>query len=125
LFQILCYISMILGHIMSSGTIIYAAFVGDIIGAVMCPMALAITAMVVGLRDEKRVIRMYPNAAAATGATGLIRGALFLIVSGLSGFVGAMKYLVISFLLLTLWFLIFDVSANTLNKGTKFNRNKK
>ncbi len=124
-FHALCYISMIAGHFLKSSKIMGTAFIGDIIGSVVCPMVLAAAAMAIALSREKRVLKMYPSAASAIGAVGLARGILFFFVQGAAGFIGAMRYLVLSFLILTLWFIIFELSSGMLNKGTKFNRRKK
>ncbi len=121
-FHVLCYISMIAGHFMKNSRILGAGFYGDFIGVILCPMIIAVAAMAIALRDEKKVIGMYPNAAAAIGGIGLGRGLLFFCVMGPAGFAGAMKYLVLSFLILTLWFIIFEFSAGMLSKKTKFNR---
>ncbi len=132
-FHVLCYALMLAGSAFKNGLMIGLAFALDIVGAVLCPIALSLMALMCSMRDENlRVIKLYPQCASTIGAIGLVRGILFFFVSASSGlkaggsaFVGAMKYLVISFLLLTVWFIIFELSSGTLKKNTKFNNRLK
>ena len=125
LYHAICFVSMAVGQFMKNGAIVRFSWTADIAGAFLLPLLIAVVTMITSLRDEKRVITQYPAAAATIGAIGLARGVLFFFVSKVSGFLVAMRYLVISFLLLTLWFLIFEISSRMMNSGTKFTRKRK
>ncbi len=132
-FHFLCYAFMITGNVFKNGSMMGLAFALDIVGAVLCPIALSLMALMCSMGDENlRVIKLYPQCASTIGAIGLARGILFFCVyagSGLkaggSAFVKSMMYLVISFLLLTVWFIIFELSSGALKKSTKFNNRLK
>ena len=121
-FHALCFISMIAGQFSRNGNMVSISWMADIGGAFLLPLVIAVMAILTALSDEQRVIRLYPAAASSIGAIGLVRAILFFFISGKTGILAAMTYLLISFLLLTLWFLIFEVSLNFMNKGTKINR---
>lgn len=125
LFHGLCFVSMVSGQVMKSNGIIRVSWMADIAGAFILPLVMAVVAMALSLQDETRVIIKYPQAAAAVGAVGLARGILFFFVNGKNGFLTAMGYLLISFLFLTMWFLIFEISSKFMNSGTKFTKKKK
>lgn len=108
------------------------AFIADILGAVVCPIILAVVGGISGIRGETSVLKYYIPAAAAVGAVGLARGIIFVAASGFESFsqatavfAGAMKYLLVSFLLLSIWFIIFEISRYIMSKGTKYNKVKK
>ena len=122
IYHAVCFAAMLTGQLARIGQLVSTAWMADVAGAFVLPIAMAAAAMMSALRTGQRVIRLFPNAAAAVGVTGLVRAALFFFVNGKNGFLAAMIYLLISFLLLTLWFLIFEVSSNLMNKSTKINR---
>lgn len=129
LFHVLCFVSMIISNFMQNQSIMAAAFKADIIGAVVCPMILAVAGGISGLRNELSVLKFYPNSAAAVGGIGLVRGVIFAAASIASGtaamaaaFAGAMKYLLVSFILLTVWFIIFEATRYIMSRGTKYNK---
>ncbi len=117
-----CFVAMFTGQLARVSRLVSTSWMADLAGTFVFPLALAAAAMVTSLRGGRRVIRQFPNSAAAIGIVGLLRAALFFFVQGKYGFLAAMKYLLISFLLLTLWFLIFEISSNMMNKSTKINR---
>ncbi len=125
LYHAVCFISMIFGQLTKNETMIKVSFFGDIAGAFALPLLIAAVAMALSVRDQKRVILQYPQAAAAIGVIGLARGIIFFFVSAKNGFMGAMMYLVISFLFLTMWFAIFEISSRFMNSGTKFTKKKR
>lgn len=122
MYHAVCFVSMTAGQFTENSGLIRASWMADIGGTFVLPLVIAVMAMVSALHDEQRVIRFYPPAAAAVGAVGLARSILFFFVGGKNGFIAAMTYLIISFLLLTLWFLIFEISYGFMNRGTKINR---
>ena len=121
-YHALCLFSVISGHLIKSNSIMIISFWADIAGAVIFPLIISAVAMAISVRDGTRVLKFYPNAAATEGMVGLIRGLLFLLVSGLTGLKQAMTCLLISFLFLTMWFLLFEISSRMMNRGTKINR---
>ncbi len=125
LFQAVCFVSMIFGHFAGSRQITATAFGLDMVGMILCPMALAVVGGLSGIRDNVSVLKAFPSMAATMGGIGLARGILFFAVSKWAGFAGAMKYLLISFVLLTIWTLIFELTRFLMNKETKYNRTKK
>ncbi len=129
IYHFLCYVSLAASHFMKSQAVMNSAALLDYVGAVMWPMALAGAAFVFSLRDETTVVKHYPSAAAAVGGAGLARGFLYAAATAKTGFdkmaaafAGAMKPLVISFILLTMWFIIFEVSRMLMTKSTKYNK---
>ncbi len=125
LFQAICFVSMIVGNFAGSKQIIATAFGLDLAGIILSPMVLAVVGGISGIRDNVSVLKAFPSMAATVGGVGLARGALFFAVSKWAGFVGAMKFLLISFVLLTVWTLIFELTRFLMNKETKYNRTKK
>lgn len=121
IFHLLCFVSMIFGQVARNEQMVRLSWMADIGGTFVLPLAIAVAAMVTALGGGLRVIRLFPNAAATVGAIGLARAVLFLTIDGATGFRAAMMYLLISFLMLTLWFLIFEISSNLMNKNTKIN----
>ncbi len=121
-YHALCFISMLFGQFTQNGRMVSIFWMADIGGAFVMPLVIAVAAMIFGLKDGQRVIRLFPNSAAAVGAVGLVRAVLFFFINGKNGFKAAMTYLLISFLLLTLWFLIFEISSGLMNRSTKINR---
>lgn len=122
LFHALCYVSMIIANFAGNNSVLSLAFGLDFIGMIVCPLILAVVGGVCGIKDNISVLKFFPSAAAAIGAAGLARGVLFFVVSSASGFAGAMKYLLISFILLTIWSMIFEVTRFLMNKETKYNK---
>ena len=120
-FHALCLILVIFGNALKNNWLMIVPFWADVAGAVVFPLIISGAAMVSSLRGEARVIKLFPSAAATEGAVGLARGVLFFISNGLGGFKLAMTILLISFLLITLWFLIFEISSGMMNRGTKIN----
>lgn len=120
-YHALCLFSVISGHFLKNNSIMIMAFWADAAGAVILPLIISTVAMVASARGEAQVIKLYPNAAATEGIVGLARGILYFLASGLGGFKLAMTILLISFLLLTLWFLLFEISSRMMNRGTKIN----
>ncbi len=134
LFHMVCFALMATSNLLRSQSLMNTAFLLDMVGAMICPILLAVVGGVSGIRDEVSVLKFYPPAAATVGAIGLARGLIFAFAVSseaksvkqiASVFAGAMKYLLISFLLLTIWFIIFEISRHIMNKGTKYNRVKK
>ena len=121
-YHALCLFSVISGHLLKNNSIMIISFWADIAGAVVFPLIISVAAMVISVREDSRVLKLYPNAAATVGVVGLARGILFFTAGGLSGFRNAMIYLLFSFILLTVWFLIFEISSGFMNRGTKINR---
>lgn len=125
LFQVLCFLGMVLGQAMGNNSIVASMFGLDLVCVVICPLVLAAVGGMSGIASDVSVLKNYPAAAACIGAVGLARGALFFKASSVAGFVGAMKYLLVSFVLMTIWFLIFELTRFLVNKPTKYNKPKK
>lgn len=131
-YHLLCLAAVILGEPLHIPALQVGGLVADMIGAVICPIALAVTAGIIGIRDNSSVLKLYPGAAAVTGAVGLARGLIFafsissgmsnLLKEALPGFAGAMRYLLISFIILTVWFIIFELTRFMMNRPSKYNR---
>ena len=133
-FHIVCFASALLGDLFRNAYMIIFGLMADMAGAVICPIALAVTAGITGIRSETSALKLYPSAAAVIGGIGLARGAIFALAGGVTGivvkdvahgFAGAMRYLIISFILLTVWFIIFEITRFMMNSGTKYNKRKK
>ena len=132
IFHTLCFISAVAAQFMQNGSIMATALMADIIGAVLCPIALAVAAGFIGIKNERPVLKLYPGAAATIGGVGLVRGIIFAMAGTPGGinaalvrFAGAMRYLLISFILLTVWFIIFEVTRLLMSRGTKYNKPRK
>ena len=129
LYHAICFISMLFAQFKKSARMVLIFKFGDVIGIFAFPLLIAVVAMVLSFRDQKRVLIQYPQAAVATGIIDLIRcivgGIMSFSVSVKAGFLSAMVYLVVSFLLLSMWFLIFEISSKFMNGGTKFTKKKK
>lgn len=134
-YHLLCLILALLGEFMMNGPMLQSGFFADMAGAILCPIALAVAAWITSIKSETSLLKFYPGAAALTGGIGLVRGLVYSFSGGfsninlsivLSRFKGAMLILVISFILLTVWFLIFEMTRFLMNRPTKYNRlNKK
>ena len=121
-YHAVCLFSVIAGHFLKNNSIMILSFWADVAGAVIFPLIISAVAMVVSMRDGTRVLKLYPNAAATEGVIGLARGLLFFLASGPTGFKQAMMCLLMSFLFLTMWFLLFEISSGMMNRSTKINR---
>lgn len=125
LFHVLCFVSILIGQTMKNQIIILTAMWLDLAGAVVCPLVLAIVGGIFGIVNQISVLKLYPAAASCIGGVGLARGVLFFVFSSLQGFAGAMKYLLISFIMMTIWFIIFELTRFLMNKPTKYNKPQK
>lgn len=125
LFQALCFLGMALGQALGNNSIVASMFGLDLVCVVICPLVLAAAGGISGIMNGISVLKNYPAAAACIGAIGLVRGVVFFTASSVAGFVGAMKYLLVSFVLMTIWFLIFELTRFLVNKPTKYNKPKK
>lgn len=127
-FHLLCFASLIFAQLTKNQQIMSTAFYADMIGALICPIVLAVVAGITAISGKFSALKLYPGAASVIGGIGLGRGILFVFAmraTPFAGFSGAMRYLLFSFILLTVWFIIFELTRFMFSRGTKYNRPRK
>lgn len=128
-FHVACYAAMFIGSMFPSAVQFVPFLVMiDMAMAVFVPLYLAVVATIFSFAEEKRVIIQYRFASLIVGIIGVLRIAVFLL-SGSSDPLRTLRtaamYTVVSFAVLTLWFVIFEVTYNMMHRDTRFTRKKK